>query len=381
MVVPGFPRSVHGYLTDDRRGPGQVHVMAVGIAHDVPSQQCVPKVGVQFYLLLTRPALDIDPAEFFVPRSIGGIPCGVKIPARELRFQVLAGVLHAGIGNGYFQEHIFAFSGGETDGQSGVLPRNAGGLDGTQDFPFPPADGLRRRLGKLCPEIDWRVLGPATGSSHDFPSCDGVVVDHPDFRIGRGPMGQESAGVEQDITFFALRVSVPVESYARGRREFGRDAVVVQMDSVVARLGDFTFMLERGLVCVHPLMPPEGPRHGHDSHAGHLPVVNVAEAADMQGIIQIPGAPGMGGPSVGTQAHHAEREAGRIEEEPAGPVGVHEGIDLVHIGFLRGSQDGPEKGQEERERFFHVNGFGRNPASGCRPRTLPPSRRTGRAPR
>ena len=162
-------------------------------------------------------------------------------------------------------------------------------------------------------------------------------------------MGQEGTGVEQDVAFSACGIRIAMETDPGRSRQFSRDIIVVEVDPMITRFGDFAFMGEGGPVCVHAQVPLERAGCGHDGHAGHLPVVDMAEAADMQGVIQVAGTPGMRRTGVRTQADHAKGKACRVEKEPAGTMRIHEGIDFIHIRILGGCPDASGEGKEDEE--------------------------------
>ena len=118
-----------------------------------------------------------------------------------------------------------------------------------------------------------------------------------------------------------------MQTDATRRCQLSGDAVVFQVNFVIARMHDLVVMRKLGLVFVHAQMTFEGPGRRHDRNPRHLPRVDMTETPNVLIVIQVAGLPTAFGRGVGAKVDHPKRPTGRREIEPARLVSINLRID------------------------------------------------------
>ena len=323
----------------------QVGVFAVHVVDLVAAQQDMPQVGVEFCPLLLRAAFYLDASQPFVPFVLCRAAHGVEVPGRGVMREVLPCIFRTDVR--YDRADMDAVA--RTDA---VICRDArcGGVQVTQCFArVAPGDfgGAFERVYSgitacACPsvepverpvetddEVNPDVLGAAPVAAVGVEAAlDFVLPDPPHAGVAHGRRRQVTAQVQEYAGFGVAGEGQAVEPRAVSGRLLDPDAVILQEEAVVTRLGDFALVPEVRF----PVPFAEGgidvAGRRHERKPGQHPVVYLREAEHLGRIVVVAPAVLVAVAGQRCGADHAERLVARDEEEIA-PLGrFDERVDL-----------------------------------------------------
>ena len=215
----GFHSPHHSFFA------GVVGITAIRITDDMAAEQSVPEIRVKLHALRLRAALHADAPEPVVPIALGIADDSIKIPARQFRFQILAGVFFARVGNGHLHQNLLARPRGKLREPTRVFSRDAV-LRSRQKLAILPRPELHG-LAEPCHKINGKRLGPPAGRGHHGMPGELSRADLAD--SARNHFGHERRpGVERDDGFFIRRKGIAVKPDARRGGQFRRDGVALQ---------------------------------------------------------------------------------------------------------------------------------------------------------
>ena len=221
--------------------PGVVDVLAVGVGGEAAAAQDVEQVGVELDLLLVRAAADVDPPEHVVPALLRGALDLLEVPARQLGLQVAGRAVLARERERDLHLHGLAAA-------QMVVAHVDAHLVGRQlvdrlavvdVLAARPAAHRVERLVERDLEVQLRVLAALVDPARQAP-----VADPLDVRVVHVRLAELAGEVDDDVALPALLVAVAVHADAVGRGQLGVDAVAVEVQPVIARLGDLVVVVD-----------------------------------------------------------------------------------------------------------------------------------------
>ncbi len=309
---------------------------------------------VERAVLLLGAAAYLDAAEHFVPTLLCFGLDGLEIGVADLRFEVAQRLFGRDERRSDARGHLLAAPGGEVNRREGVVALGLGAFELL--FAVEDAESAERLVEpyhEVIAEIVGHTAAVAGGVAHD-----GAAVGH---HLDVRPAVER---VDDDAGLLAFGERETHGGGPVGRRDFGHDVVVGEVDLIV--IGAGLLRLVREPAAARSLADLVAAAHGHQRK---LPVVvdprrglvGLLETADGMGAVGIGPAvahgAGLGGPEV-----HAPREGyggvGVARGERIVGLRTHERGDVLRGAERRfGSQPGVAAATEgrkgEKRYFFH----------------------------
>ena len=266
MVVLGLTLLIQRYLADDRVGPGIVRIASSRVAHLMPSEKGVPKVSVELHLLLFAAALDPDSRKHLLPLVDAIILSLLKINSFRFVQQIQPGIFDACERDPDLHLHRFALTGMEEDGHSGIFSAHKGSL-GRNDFLFLPEDRPFDSFVNHGIKVHAYGLGTAACRSTNLITGHSMVVHKPDLGEFRRGVGKVGTGVENYLRRVAFGVCISMKTNSLRTAQLSGHPVVLKVKLMIARLCDFAFVREAGLIGVHAFISLESACSRHNGDA------------------------------------------------------------------------------------------------------------------